>query len=107
MTLSTSCTRESRSAPSFIIERHPHMSLEVVSRSRCFDGTQFVYRHASKATRTPMRFAAYLPPQASTRSCPVVWFLSGLTCTEENFTTKAGAQRVASELGMILIAPDT
>ncbi|HTI88372.1 MAG TPA: S-formylglutathione hydrolase [Alphaproteobacteria bacterium] len=80
---------------------------EVVSRSTCFGGMQVVYRHASQATGTPMRFAAYLPPQASTRPCPVVWFLSGLTCTEENFTTKAGAQRVAAELGLILIAPDT
>jgi S-formylglutathione hydrolase len=83
------------------------MALEVVSQSRCFDGTQLVYRHASQATRTPMRFAAYLPPQASSTPCPVVWFLSGLTCSEENFTTKAGAQRVAAELGLILIAPDT
>jgi S-formylglutathione hydrolase len=54
-----------------------------------------------------MRFAAYLPPQAQRGACPVVWFLSGLTCTEENFTVKAGAQRVAAELGLILIAPDT
>ncbi|HTI87157.1 MAG TPA: S-formylglutathione hydrolase [Alphaproteobacteria bacterium] len=83
------------------------MTLEVVSRSTCFHGTQYIYRHASKATSTPMRFAAYLPPQSSSRACPVVWFLSGLTCTEENFTTKAGAQRVAAELGLILIAPDT
>lgn len=83
------------------------MSLEVVSQSRCFGGTQFVYRHSSQETGTPMRFAAYIPPQASTGKVPVVWFLSGLTCTEENFTVKAGAQRVASELGLILIAPDT
>jgi S-formylglutathione hydrolase len=54
-----------------------------------------------------MRFAAYLPPQAAQGRCPVVWFLSGLTCTEENFTVKAGAQRIAAELGLILIAPDT
>ncbi|MGO4570517.1 S-formylglutathione hydrolase [Microvirga sp. 2TAF3] len=83
------------------------MALEVVSQSRCFNGTQFVYRHASSETGTPMRFAAYLPPQATEGKVPVVWFLSGLTCTEENFTVKAGAQRVASELGLILIAPDT
>jgi len=54
-----------------------------------------------------MRFAAFMPPQAATRKLPVVWFLAGLTCTEENFTVKAGAQRTAAELGLILIAPDT
>ena len=83
------------------------MTLETVLQSRCFGGTQFVYRHASSATGTPMRFAAYLPPQAASNRCPVVWFLSGLSCTEENFTVKAGAQRVAAELGFIVIAPDT
>lgn len=83
------------------------MSLEIVSQARCFGGTQVVYRHVSLETGTPMRFAAYLPPQAAHGKVPVVWFLSGLTCTEENFTVKAGAQRVASELGLILIAPDT
>lgn len=83
------------------------MSFETVSQSRCFTGTQFVYRHISKETGTPMRLAAYVPPQAANGKVPVVWFLSGLTCTEENFTVKAGAQRVASELGLILIAPDT
>lgn len=83
------------------------MSFEIVSQSRCFDGTQFVYRHASQETGTPMRVAVFVPPQAQNAKAPVVWFLSGLTCTEENFTVKAGAQRVASELGLILIAPDT
>ena len=83
------------------------MSFEVVSQSRSFGGTQFVYRHASRETSTPMRLAAFVPPQANAGKVPVVWFLSGLTCTEENFTVKAGAQRVASELGLILIAPDT
>ncbi len=83
------------------------MSLEVVSQSRCFGGTQFVYRHASLETGTPMRVAVYVPPQAEHGKVPVVWFMSGLTCTEENFTVKAGAQRVAAELGLILVAPDT
>jgi S-formylglutathione hydrolase len=83
------------------------LSFEVVSQSRSFGGTQFVYRHASRETSTPMRLAAFVPPQANASKVPVVWFLSGLTCTEENFTVKAGAQRVASELGLILIAPDT
>ena len=54
-----------------------------------------------------MRFAAFIPPQAHQRAVPVVWYLSGLTCTEENFTVKAGAQRIAADLGLLLIAPDT
>ncbi|MBJ6125168.1 S-formylglutathione hydrolase [Microvirga sp. BT325] len=83
------------------------LSFETVSQARCFNGTQFVYRHASQETGTPMRVAVYVPPQAKTAKVPVVWFLSGLTCTEENFTVKAGAQRAASELGLMLIAPDT
>ncbi|WP_281401657.1 S-formylglutathione hydrolase [Microvirga soli] len=83
------------------------MSFETVSQSRCFNGTQFVYRHTSRETGTPMRLAVFVPPQAKDRKVPVVWFLSGLTCTEENFTVKSGAQRVASELGLMLIAPDT
>ncbi|MBM6579122.1 S-formylglutathione hydrolase [Microvirga sp. BT689] len=83
------------------------MSFETVSQSRCFGGTQFVYRHVSRETGTPMRLAVFVPPQAKDAKVPVLWFLSGLTCTEENFTVKAGAQRVASELGLMLIAPDT
>jgi S-formylglutathione hydrolase len=58
-------------------------------------------------TGTDMRLSVYLPPQAETGPVPVVWFLSGLTCTEENFTVKAGAQRVAAELGLMVVAPDT
>jgi S-formylglutathione hydrolase len=83
--------------------------LETVSRNRCFGGEQRVYRHRSAETGTDMRFAAFLPPGAGEggRRVPVVWFLSGLTCTEENFTVKAGAQRVAAELGLVLVAPDT
>ncbi len=85
--------------------------LETVSRNRCFGGEQRVYRHRSAETGTDMRFAAFLPPQALDSGggarVPVVWFLAGLTCTEENFTVKAGAQRVAAELGLILVAPDT
>jgi S-formylglutathione hydrolase len=83
------------------------LSFETVSQSRCFGGTQFIYRHVSRETSTPMRLAVFVPPQAKDMKVPVVWFLSGLTCTEENFTVKAGAQRVASELGLMLIAPDT
>jgi S-formylglutathione hydrolase len=83
------------------------MALDVVSRSRCFDGTQFTYQHQSSETGTTMRFAAFVPPRADQSQVPVVWYLSGLTCTEENFTVKGGAQRIAAELGLLLIAPDT
>jgi len=83
------------------------MSLEIVSQSRCFGGRQVAYRHASEETGTPMRFAVFHPPAAGKGKVPVVWFLAGLTCTEENFTVKAGAQRAASELGLMLVAPDT
>jgi S-formylglutathione hydrolase len=80
---------------------------EVIATSRCFGGTQYTFRHRSEMTGTDMRFAAFVPPQSETGKVPVLWFLAGLTCTEENFTVKAGAQRVASELGLILVAPDT
>ena len=83
------------------------MSLEQLSASRCFGGTQAVYRHDSAETSTSMRFAVFLPPAAERGPVPVVWCLAGLTCTEENFTVKAGAQRVAAELGLMLICPDT
>jgi len=82
--------------------------LEIVSRARCFGGEQRVCRHRSAETGTDMRFAVFLPPRAGQgERVPVVWFLAGLTCTEENFTVKAGAQRVAAELGLMLVAPDT
>ncbi|TBW40911.1 S-formylglutathione hydrolase [Siculibacillus lacustris] len=83
------------------------MALDIVSRSKCFGGTQTTYRHASAETRCDMRFSVFAPPHAEREAVPVVWFLSGLTCTEENFTVKAGAQRVAAERGLMLIAPDT
>jgi len=83
------------------------MTLDVVAQSRCFGCTQYTYQHQSSETGTPMRFAAFVPPQADKQPVPVVWYLSGLTCTEENFTVKAGAQRVAAELGLLLVAPDT
>ena len=82
-------------------------SLETLSEHRCFGGRQGFYRHASSATSTAMRFALYTPPQAANGAVPVLWFLSGLTATEENFAIKAGAQRVAAELGLALVAPDT
>lgn len=83
------------------------MALETVSESKCFGGVQGVYRHASQATGTPMRVAVYRPPQAEKGPVPVLTWLSGLTCTEENFTVKAGAQRYAAEHGVMLVAPDT
>ena len=83
------------------------MPLEIVSETRCFGGMQRTYKHPSAATGTPMRFALFLPPAAERGSVPLVTFLAGLTCTEDNFTQKAGAQRVAAELGLALLAPDT
>ncbi|SUE44537.1 S-formylglutathione hydrolase [Roseomonas gilardii] len=83
--------------------------MEVLARARSFGGTQLVCRHDSTATGTPMRFGLYLPPQAEEAGArlPLLWFLSGLTCTEANFTEKAGAQRLAAELGLVLAVPDT
>ncbi|MDB5680227.1 MAG: S-formylglutathione hydrolase [Sphingomonas bacterium] len=83
----------------------PESPIEALSEQRCFGGVQRIYRHQSTATGTPMRFAAFVPPGEG--PFPVLWFLAGLTCTEENFTTKAGAQRAAAEHGLILIAADT
>jgi S-formylglutathione hydrolase len=81
--------------------------LEQVSEARCFDGRQIVFKHRSTACDCTMRFAAYLPPAAEHGRVPAVYWLSGLTCTEENFSIKAGAQRYAAELGIALIIPDT
>lgn len=81
--------------------------MELVSESCCFGGSIGYYRHDSLATRCPMRFTAFIPPAAENRSVPVLWWLSGLTCTEDNFTVKAGAYRKAAEAGLIIIAPDT
>ena len=79
-----------------------------ISEAKCFEGTQGFYSHDSKVCNGTMRFAVYRPPQAlAGQRVPVVTYLSGLTCTEENFVTKAGAQRVAGELGLVLVAPDT
>lgn len=83
------------------------MPLEKVAESRCFGGVQQVWSHASDACGCPMRFGLFLPPQAAHGRVPAVWWLSGLTCTEENFIAKAGAQRVAAELGLALVVPDT
>jgi len=83
------------------------MTLKTISENKCFAGMQSVFSHESAETGCTMRFAIYLPPQAGQRKVPLLFWLSGLTCTEENFTVKAGAQRVAAELGMAIVAPDT
>ena len=84
------------------------MSLETVSTVKSFGGAQGVYRHASRETDTDMVFAVYLPPQAGAgATLPVLWYLSGLTCTHANVMEKGGYQRVCAELGLILVAPDT
>lgn len=83
------------------------MSLTIVSESRSFGGVQRVYSHLSRETGTSMRCAVYLPPAAERGPVPALIFLSGLTCSEDNFTVKAGAQRHAAEHGLMLVAPDT
>ncbi|ABR89766.1 carboxylesterase [Janthinobacterium sp. Marseille] len=81
--------------------------LELISEHGCYGGVQRFYRHQSVAIGLAMRFSVFLPAQASAARVPALFYLAGLTCTEETFVIKAGAQRVAAELGMILIAPDT
>lgn len=76
-------------------------------RHRCFDGWQEIYTHDSRACNAPMRFSIYLPPRAERTKVPVLYWLSGLTCSHKNFVEKAGAQRLAAELGLALVAPDT
>ncbi|NET47768.1 MAG: S-formylglutathione hydrolase [Merismopedia sp. SIO2A8] len=82
-------------------------TLTALNHSFCFGGVQGFYRHYSRECNAPMKFAVYQPPQAKVGPVPVLYFLSGLTCTEENFMTKAGAQRYAAEHGLMLVAPDT
>ena len=79
----------------------------LLSEHPCFGGTQSFYEHLSSEVGLPMRFAVYLPPQAQHGAVPALMYLAGLTCNEETFMTKAGAQRVAAKLGLALIAPDT
>lgn len=80
---------------------------EVVSQHRSFGGTVGFYKHEAASTASSMKFAVYTPPQAQSGRVPVLYYLAGLTCTEETFMIKAGAQRVAAELGIMLVAPDT
>lgn len=82
-------------------------AIKAVTQNLCFGGVQSVYTHASQATECVMRFGVFLPPQAASGRVPLVYWLSGLTCTEENFIVKAGAQRLAAELGLAIVVPDT
>lgn len=83
------------------------LSIEKVSAQRAFGGQQIRYKHTSQVLNCEMQFSVFLPPQAQHQAVPAVYWLSGLTCTDENFSSKAGAQRVAAELGLALIMPDT
>jgi S-formylglutathione hydrolase len=83
------------------------MTINLISESKCFGGKLGFYSHLSHVCNHEMRFAVYEPPQAQTQTVPALYFLSGLTSTEENFMMKAGAQKYASEYGLMLIAPDT
>lgn len=89
-----------------VIVLRSRVMLREVSQRRCFGGRQGFYQHDSKLCG-PMELSVFEPPRATSEPCPVVFFLSGLTCNAANFTEKAGFQRVASELGLIVVAPDT
>ena len=79
----------------------------LISEHACFGGVQRFYQHDSSAIGLPMRFSVYLPPGFEGKQLPVLFYLAGLTCTEETFAIKAGAQRVAAEEGLMLVMPDT
>jgi S-formylglutathione hydrolase len=81
--------------------------MQRIESHACFGGVQEVWAHASSALACEMRFGIYLPPQAKQQACPVLYWLSGLSCTEQNFIAKSGAQRYAAEHGVILVSPDT
>ena len=81
--------------------------MDTLSEHGCFGGTQGFYRHDSAVIGLPMKFGVYVPPQAAQGPVPVLFYLAGLTCTEETFAIKAGAQRVAAQLGLMLVTPDT
>ena len=81
--------------------------METIAENRCFGGRQLRCSHRSEVLDCDMTFAIYLPPQAEEGTVPVLYWLSGLTCTDENFVTKAGAQRYAAEHGIAVVAPDT
>ena len=82
-------------------------AIKTLGEHACFGGVQGFYQHDSIETATPMKFGVYLPPQAQRGSVPVLFYLAGLTCNEETFAVKAGAQRHAAEHGLMLVTPDT
>ena len=83
------------------------MSIETISSNRSFGGTQGVHKHASSATGTDMTFSVFVPDHAAGTKLPVIWYLSGLTCTHANVTEKGEYRRACAELGLIFVAPDT
>src|SRR5437868_6837981 len=83
-------------------------TFDILGEHACFGGRQLFCSHASSEVGLPMKFAVYLPPQARAgATLPALMYLAGLTCTEETFAMKAGAQRLAAELGLVLVSPDT
>lgn len=83
------------------------MSLQEVSRNKCFGGHVIKYQHHSDELNCDMKFNVFLPKESQTRQVPVIYFLSGLTCTEDNFIQKSGAMSEAAKHGIALVAPDT
>lgn len=81
--------------------------MQIIATHRCHGGELSYASHKADSTHCEMRFSIFLPPQATISKCPAIFYLAGLTCTEENFTAKANAYQLAAELGLILIAPDT
>ncbi len=81
--------------------------METLSQHHCFGGVQGFYRHSAHSIGLPMKFGVFVPPQAAHGPVPVLFYLAGLTCTEETFAIKAGAQRLAAELGLMIVTPDT
>jgi S-formylglutathione hydrolase len=82
-------------------------AVETISEQRCFEGVQGFYRHTSTAVGGPMRFGVFVPPQAARAARPAVYYLAGLECNEQTFAMKAGAQRTAAQLGLVLVTGDT
>jgi S-formylglutathione hydrolase len=83
------------------------MAMKQISANKAFGGTQYVYSHASEACQCDMTFAIFMPPQAQTRKVPVLWYLSGLTCTHQNVMDKGEYRQIAAELGVAIVCPDT
>jgi len=83
------------------------MTIQTISQNKAYGGVQGVYRHASRETKTDMTFSVYVPPHQDGAKLPVVWYLSGLTCTHANVTEKGEYRRMCAELGLIFVAPDT